>query len=124
MSGAALFKATSTGSEICLLKFLYMIVNFIVPRLVEMTNSHLDNIDHFFRLVFPEDLRNVGNLLPQQTQLLLPIPFFLLDAGFFASRLEPRFTLTRRFTYNISKVVVCAVPTQSSMQCGFKGRQA
>lgn len=87
-------------------------------------NSHLNKIDHLFRFIFPEDFRNVGNLLSQQPQLILPTPFFLFDARFLAARLEPRFTLTRRFAYNISKVVVRTVTTQSSMECGFEGRQA
>ena len=92
--------------------------------ITETANSHLNKINHLFRFVLPKDLCNVGNLLSQQTQLLLPTPFFLLDASFLAARLEPRFTLTRRFAYNISKVVVCTVTAQGSMQCGFKGRQA
>lgn len=92
--------------------------------ITETANSHLNKINHLFRFVLPKDLCDVGNLLSQQTQLLLPTPFFLLDASFLAARLEPRFTLTRRFAYNISKVVVCTVTAQGSMQCGFKGRQA
>ena len=90
---------------------------------VETAHSHLNEIDRLFRLVLPEDLRNVGNLLSQQGQLLFPTPFFLVDAGFFATGLEPRLTLTRRFGYDISKAVLCTVTAQGAMECRFKGRE-